>query len=90
MGYRRTVQDQGERPLPLDRLSFPPSDPSDKIAPFEAAVIMPHNIRAEHETGNYLEAVQVMAACDSGERVFVKFHRTGSTGWVTSDRLVDR
>ena len=90
MGYSKQVGKESDRPLPLDRLNFPAADPREKFEPFEAGVIMPHDHVHPEVTGRYLEAVLVMAACDGGERVFVKFHRSGTTGWINSDRLVDR
>lgn len=90
MGVQGTVQRQSDRPIPIEQLVFPPMDPRDRIEPFEAAVVMPHDVRAPEQKGAYLEAVTVYAAIEDGARVFVRFYRSGSTGWVDSDRLVDR
>lgn len=90
VGYSKQVEDQGQRPLPLDRLVMPMASARDRIEPFEGAVVMPYNLRDPEDKGNYLEAVKVLATCDDGDRVFVKFHRTGNTAWVDTDRLKDQ
>lgn len=84
------MQRDSDRPIPLERLHFPPAEPHEKVQPFQAAVVMPHDIRHETSLGNYLEAVTVLATCDQGARIFVRFYRSGSTAWVDTDRLVDR
>lgn len=87
---RGTVRPQSDRPIPLERMHFPPAEPHDKVDPFDAAVVMPHDVRTPEAKGNYLEAVLVLATAGDGERIFVRFHRSGNTAWVDTDRLVDR
>lgn len=90
MGVQGTVGRESDRPIPLERITFPPMDPGQKFDPFEAACVMPYNVRDESDKGRYLEAITVFQASPDGERVFVRFHRTGNTAWIESDRLVDR
>lgn len=87
MGVQGVVGDQSDRPLPLDRISFPVAKES--IQPFQAGCLMPHNIRSPQQAGNFLEAVTVLALSDTGDKVFVKFYRTGNTAWIDTDRLAD-
>lgn len=81
------VNDEAQRPLPLGRLHYPPAKQS--IEPFQAGIVLPFNLRAPEEKGNFLEAVTVLAVSDDTERVFVKFYRDGNTAWVETDRLTD-
>lgn len=85
-----TVRAESDRPIPLERLIMPPMDPRDRMEPFEGGVVMPYDVRSPEQRGNYLEAVTVLGACDDGERIFVRFHRSGSTAWIDTERLEDR